>query len=358
MNSKIELNNHCNTCDYTEFIKQYKRDNKNLVYGKSRIRSYEYYDLIQNDTVNIDKVSYIYTLFLYNLKVLVESGVFKINMLAPHDIITATQGVFWNWSNNEEMEECIRSVIDSKGFYFPIFTLPKGVPNNQIDIPENMENLYNTYNGNHRLCVAQYIEAYGAFDGSTWITNVFGQDKLLTIEIPEFCEKSCTGFKYTPLIYDANGPTDPDMAHLLENPVELFHLNRCSEEMKIDISRYFREDWDIPLCRGVDLVRVKDYQFAFRILQEFQNVLEYPLTYYYHINHTLPESILHKMRIVNDYECWKTNTFVNSSGKSDCPLMEFPICIPDSLVRSKCDLSLCCRLCNNRESCSNKCKYI
>lgn len=356
----IKMNNTCNSCDYTERLAQFKIG-KDLVYGKHVIESYKYYDLINNGEVDENKVSYLYSLFLYNLKILTDAGIFKINWLKPHEMVYATKGVFWDWTNEEEYAEMLSCVIQNHGFYFPIFTLPKGIPNNQITPPENMKSLYNAYNGNHRIDIAQYIESYGGFDGDTYLTNIFGYHKLLTIEIPEFCEKSCTGFKYTPLVYDINGPVGlPEYQQF--DPIRLFHLRYCSDEMKIDILNYEKESWDIPLCNGIDVVDVRDYQFAFRILQEFQNVLEYPLTYYHKKSKgmhnditTLPISIIDNMKVISKPELW--NEFKSSESKSGCPCQIFPICTVDSLVRIKCELQLCCSLCNKVDDCENRCKF-
>lgn len=356
---EIKMNSSCNSCDYTERLAQFKRG-KDLVYGKHVIESYKYYNLLKDGEVDINKASYMYGLFVFNLKTLADAGIFKINWLRPHEMVYATKGVFWDWTNKDEFNTMLDTVLHLNGFYFPIFTLPKGVPHNQIEPPDNMESLYNAYNGNHRIDIAQYIESYGGFDSDKYMTSIFGYHSLLTVEIPEFCEKSCTGFKYTPLVYDANGPVGIPEDQMFE-PIKLFHLRYCSDEMKIDVRNYKKENWDLPICQGVDLIEVSDYQFAFRILQEFQNVLEYPLTYYYknakenNIMKPFLSDITRMMKIFSTPEIW--NAFKVTEDKKGCPCQIFPICIVDSLVRTDCDLQLCCDLCDHAEDCKNKCKF-
>ena len=329
----MPLNDTCQECDYSERLKQFRRG-KDLVYGKERIKSYKLYGLVdEHNPYDPDKLTYIYSLFLWNLRELVRSSNFKVNWLKPNQLVTATKGIFWDWNNKNELEDSINDV-EKNGMHFPIFTLPKGIPHNQIDIPSNMENLYNAYNGNHRIDILRYMN------------NV---SEVFTLEIPEFCEKSCTGFKYTPLVYDKDGNSDFGKQKLKE-PVKLFHLRYCNDEMKIDYSNYDKvENYDIPLCEGVDLIDVTDYQFAFRILQEFQNVLEYPLKYLNDIN-MYPVDIKLRSKIFETRENWDKFTY-----NGLCPMKFNPLCIISDLSRATCNLAICCCYCDHIDGCQNVC---
>ena len=345
------MNNTCNYCDYSERIAQFKRG-ENLVYGKHRIDSYQYYDLIDsNGKVNVEKVEYIYSLFLYNLKVLTEAGIFKVNWLNPDVLIPSTEGAFWSWNNEEELNEAIESFTEY-GFYFPIFTLPKGIPHNQIDIPEDMENLYNSYNGNHRISVLKKVKEINKN-----FNDMIYNGTVMTIEIPPFCEKSCTGFKYTSLVYDCDGPVNiPEEQRF--TPIQLFHLNKCEDEMKIDLFNYEKICYDIPICSNVDVVAVQDYQLAFRILQEFQNVLEYPLTLYYKENKKFSDTFAVTMTVVNDKNCWDNFWVYDWNNKAVCPLNIFAICMTGDISRKEnCSIMACCVYCGHNEGCPNRCEY-
>ena len=352
MSDSMNFNETCNFCDYTERIAQFKRG-KNLVYGKHRIDSYQYYDLInETGAINVDKIEYIYSLFLYNLKVLTDAGIFKVNWLQPEELIPATEGAFWSWNDDEELNTAIKSYCEY-GFYFPIFTLPKGIPHNQIEIPENMNNLYNAYNGNHRISVLH--EAPKRIP--CFKEDIIDECGVMTIEIPPFCEKSCTGFKYTPLKYNADGPINiPELQKF--NPIPLFHLNKCNIEMKIDLLEYEKICYDIPLCDGVDVVNVCDYQLAFRILQEFQNVLEYPLTAYYKEYNALPLRFGDMCNMVNHKDHWDNFQVFDWNGKVVCPLVNYAICMAGDISRKEnCAIMACCVYCNHNVDCPNRCVY-
>ena len=351
MNELSKFNETCNACDYTERVAQFKRG-KNLVYGKHRIDSYQYYNLVDNnETIHMGKVEYIYALFLYNLKVLTDVGIFKVNWLNPDVLLPATEGAFWSWNDKAELDEALES-FSEYGFYFPIFTLPKGIPHNQIEIPENMAELYNAYNGNHRIDVLKKAkERIKSFDDLVYNGTV------MTIEIPPFCEKSCTGFKYTPLVYDINGPVNIPEDQIFEG-IQLFHLNRCEDEMKIDLLKYEKICYDIPLCTGVDVVKVQDYQLAFRILQEFQNVLEYPLTLYYKKNKSFTESFARTINILNDREYWNNFSVYDWNNRITCPMNLMAICMAGDISRKEnCSIQACCVYCSHNENCPNRCNF-
>lgn len=331
-----------------------------LVYGRKQILSYKNYNLITptetGTEVNTERVSYLYKLFLYNLKALTDAGIFKVNYLYPHELLCDTKGIYWDWTNELEFDNMIICTTHSHGFYFPIFTLPKGITHKQDYIPDNMENLYSIYDGNHRIDVAQYIESYGGNNADIFLTSIFGSNKLLTIEIPVFCEEACDEFKYSLLKYDINGPLNMPSEWLFKEPVKLFYLRYCADEMNIDILNYEKECWDTTLCRGVDLIEVRDYQLAYRILQMFQNVLEYPLTYYYDIEKELPREILADMQVVNNPDSWKAFKYKNIF-KESCPCCESLNCMIDNLIKPYCKTQLCCKACDFKDTCETKCRF-
>ena len=86
-------------------------------------------------------------------------------------------------------------------------------------------------------------------------------NEVLIIEIPIFCEKSCTGFKYTPIDYRVGNKLT---SYKLKKPVNLYHLSYLEDEMKMYYTNPIKEIDD-----GIVLLNVDDYNTAFRILTEF-----------------------------------------------------------------------------------------
>ena len=359
---EVKMNNTCNVCDYTERLAQFRRGD-NLVYGKERVNSYKKYDLIYPESSddngkpkwchNIDKIEHIYSLFLYNLKVLSDAGIFKIRFIEPTNLVYATKGVFWDWTDKKEFDK-MKLCVETYGLYFPIFVLPEGIPHNQID-DIDITGKYNAYNGNHRIDIVQTIYK----DNRDKFIEVFNGDQLLCVEIPQFCEKSCTGFKYTPIRYDSNGPVDiPEYQQF--DPINLFMLRHTNsdDEMKIDLAEYHRTNFDIPLCGGIDVVAVKDYQVAFRILQSFQNVLEYPLTSYYDKHNSMPEQIIPKFKVINSPKSWSDFSIDTYTNKIVCPCTtsDGVMCHALEVPRNMdCNLGICCQLCAEINTCNRTC---
>ena len=263
--------NVCETnCDFNNRMKDLE-SGKPLSYGKALLTSDEKYELWDKETdqFNIEKIVLLYNLFKENIKLLKED--FKHSWTSPNNLLYATKGKIWDWTSEEEFEYTKES-IEKCGMYFPIFVLPKGILHNQICSFEEMEHLkslnkYNSYNGNHRIDVIQHLNL----------------DEVLIIEIPPFCEKSCTGFKYTPIDYRMKNKLT---SFKLKKEVNLFHLSYLEDEMKM----YFTNPVD-KIENGIDVLKVDDYNTAFRILTEFQNALEPPLTRYYQLYKKLPEDI-------------------------------------------------------------------
>lgn len=265
------MNMSCETnCDFTNRMKDLE-SGKPISYGKALLTSDEYYSLWdkETDSFDLEKIIFLYNLFKENIKRLKED--FPHSWTTPDNLLYATKGKIWDWTSNEEFEYTKES-IEKCGMYFPIFVLPKGILHNQICSLDEMMQLqslqkYNAYNGNHRIDVIQHLPLR----------------EILIIEIPLFCEKSCTGFKYTPIDYRVKNKLT---SYKLKNPLQLFHLSRLEGEMKMYHTTPIEEISD-----GIVLLNVDDYNTAFRILTEFQNALEPPLTRYYQLYHTLPEGI-------------------------------------------------------------------
>lgn len=263
----------CKTnCDFTNRMKDLQ-SGKAISYGKALLTSDEYYSLWnkETNTFNIEKIIFLYNLFKENIKTLKED--FVHSWISPNSLLYATKGKIWDWTSQEEYERTKES-IQKYGMYFPIFVLPRGILHNQICSLEEMEylkslNKYNSYNGNHRIDVVQDLKL----------------PEVLIIEIPLFCEKSCTGFKYTPIDYRLKNKLT---SYKLKKPVQLYHLSFLEDEMKMyNVDLIVKEN----LTDGVKLLEVDDYNTAFRILTEFQNALEPPLTKYYELYNKLPEGI-------------------------------------------------------------------
>lgn len=278
-------------CDYLNRLDDLK-SGQPISYGKALLTSDEKYNLWnkKNNIFNIDKIIYLYELFKYNLKVLLKD--FPYHWVNPNELLYTTKGKIWDWTSEEEYELVKESILNY-GVYFPIFVLPKGLLHNQICSLEQMKeleklNLYNSYNGNHRIDVLQHLYNEQKL-----------YDKVLIIEIPPYCEKSCTGFKYTPIDYRTGNRLTK---YKLQQPVELYHLSYLEDEMKM----YYVNHTD-EIQPGVVKLLVDDYNTAFRILTEFQNALEPPLTKYYELYHRLPDGL--NCDCFNQEEAW--NDFIN-----------------------------------------------
>lgn len=261
----------CETnCDFTNRMKDLE-SGKPISYGKALLTSDEKYNLWNKNTDEFDvkKIVYIYNLFKENIKLLKND--FLHSWVSPSDLLYATKGKIWDWTSKEEYEMTKES-IEKCGMYFPIFVLPRGILHNQICSLEEMIKLqslqkYNSYNGNHRIDAIQHMNL----------------DEVLIIEIPVFCEKSCTGFKYTPIDYRIGNKLT---SYKLKKPVNLYHLSYLEDEMKMYYTNPIEKIDD-----GIVLLNVDDYNTAFRILTEFQNALEPPLTRYYQLYKKLPIGI-------------------------------------------------------------------
>lgn len=259
-----------NNCDFTNRMKDLE-SGKPISYGKALLTSDEKYNLWNKETdeFDIEKIVYLYNLFKENIKRLKND--FIHSWISPNDLLYATKGKIWDWTSEEEYEYTKES-IEKCGMYFPIFVLPKGILHNQICSFEEMEYLkslqkYNSYNGNHRIDVIQHLPI----------------EKVLIIEIPLFCEKSCTGFKYTPIDYRRKNKLT---SYKLKQSLNLYHLSHLEDEMKM----YYTNPIE-KIEEGIVVLDVDDYNTAFRILTEFQNALEPPLTRYYQLYHRLPDGI-------------------------------------------------------------------
>ena len=259
-----------NNCDFTNRMKDLE-SGKPISYGKALLTSDEKYNLWNKETdeFDIEKIIYLYNLFKENIKRLKDD--FIHSWVSPNDLLYATKGKIWDWTSEEEYEYTKES-IEKCGMYFPIFVLPKGILHNQICSFEEMEYLkslqkYNSYNGNHRIDVIQHLP----------------MEEVLIIEIPLFCEKSCTGFKYTPIDYRRKNKLT---SYKLKQSLSLYHLSHLEDEMKM----YYTNPIE-KIEEGIVVLDVDDYNTAFRILTEFQNALEPPLTRYYQLYHNLPNGI-------------------------------------------------------------------
>lgn len=281
------MNLECNNnCDYLNRLKDLN-SGKELAYGKAKLLSYKNYGLWDGkENFNISKIKKIYKMFKKNLYILKED--FNIHWVDVNDLIYTTKGKIWDWTSQEEYTRVKQDILQN-GLYFPIFVLPKGLLHNQIESQEKIEELqklnkYNSYNGNHRIEILQDL----AKENDNF-------KEALIVEIPPFCEKSCTGFNYTPIDYLYNNKLT---SFKLKKPVKLYHLDCLEEEMKM-YNMKNKKSTKIP---QISLVEVDDYNTAFRILTEFQNCLETPLTEYYKRYKTLPN--IHN-KIFNNKQSWE-----------------------------------------------------
>ena len=274
-------------CDLKDVLKPEDKDGEKIVFGKRMLTSHRNYDLWneEDNTFNVENIENLYTLFIVNMELLTEH--FNTEWVDPKEIITTTKELIWDWTDDEERMRTAEDILNN-GVYFPIFTLDRGLVHNQILSEEEINelkanNLYNSYNGNHRIDVMHYWQEQGKWD----------RDVLIYI-IPEFCQKSCTGFKYTPI--DDHDNTNPLVQQKLKAPVILYHLDRVEHEMKVTNWRKRKEFF----IDGVSEVMVDNYNVAFRIMTEFQNVLEQPLVNYYKTYGKLPDRIARMNGIFNN----------------------------------------------------------
>ena len=283
------MSESCN-CDYQARLDDLKRKGK-IVYGKKILPSYKPYELWNEntDTFDIDKINKLYMLFKYNMAIV--SKYFRPIWVEPEELLVTTKTMIWDWTSQEELEMTANS-IETFGVYLPIFVLPKGMLHNQICDKDEMDrlksiNLYNSYNGNHRIDAIQYLKKNGRFN-----------KKVLVYEIPPFCEKSCTGFRYTRIDHNEENELTN---HKFEEPIIMSHLYYLEDEMKMYNLKTFYKD------NGISSVVVDNYNTAFRIMTEFQNALEPPLTRYFEIYGKLPDGFDNKY--FNDYDIWVKNQY-------------------------------------------------
>lgn len=261
-------------------------NNEKIVYGKKMLTSHRNYKLWneENHTFNVENINTLYEMFIYNM--IVATKCFETRWVDPKDLITTSKRLIWDWTDNKEKLDTAEDILNN-GVYFPIFTLDKGKLHNQILKEEEMKelaskNLYNSYNGNHRIDVMHYWQEKGEWD----------KDVLIYI-IPDFCEKSCTGFKYTPI--DDQDESNKLKSYRMPNSLKMIHLNRVEHEMKY--TNWKKEEIVKP---GISIVEVDNYNAAFRIMTEFQNVLEQPLVHYYKKYRELPDYVLRHSKFFND----------------------------------------------------------
>jgi hypothetical protein len=278
-------------CDLRDVLRPEDKQGEKIVYGKKMLTSHRLYDLWneENDTFNINKIEHFYEIFIKNMHQL--QNVFEARWVKPHEILPTSKGLIWDWTSEEEK---MRNVEDIRkhGVYFPILTLDRGLLHNQIMSDEEKEALrakmlYNTYNGNHRADCMQYL-----VDSGIWSDY----KNVIIYIIPPFCQKSCTGFKYD-IIDDMVESSLTQQK--LKQPINLFHLDKVEHEMKVVNWRNRIEVED-----GVSVVGVDNYNVAFRILTEWQNVLEPVLVRYFELHQELPSKITHLSRVFNNEKEW------------------------------------------------------
>jgi hypothetical protein len=279
-----------NNCDFRARLEDKKKPGKE-VYGKKMLTSHRLYDLWNEETVefNMNEINKLYMLFVANMYAAAQ--VFHTKWVRPEELLTASKGLIWEWSSEEERDITAEGIA-KYGLYFPIFTLDKGKLHNQIMSPEaqaelSSKGLYNSYNGNHRIDAIHCLVKQGV-----WQKNV------LIYIIPEYCQKSCTGFKYDPI--DDNIESQLTQWKLPRS-LRMFHLDRVEHEMKVTNWRYRSE-----IDEGISIVKVDNYNVVYRIINEIQNALEPVLTRYYELNGCLPECITRYSVVFNDEEEWKT----------------------------------------------------
>lgn len=277
-------------CDLKSRLEDQKLPGKRL-YGKRMLTSHRNYNLWNEETdeFNIPKIDKFYRIFIANMYAAAQ--VFYTLWVPPEKLLTTTKGLIWDWSSEEERLRTADDIAKC-GLYFPIFTLEQGKLHNQIMSMEEQaklaaKGLYNSYNGNHRIDAIHCLVEQGRWPE--------GKNVLIYL-IPEYCQKSCTGFKYTPI-------DDHLECYLtqwkLPKKIKMVHLDKLEHEMKVF---NWREQKKIDDCMSI--VTVDNYNVAFRIMLEMQNVLEPVLARYYELHGTLPECITSRNIIFNDEDKW------------------------------------------------------
>lgn len=273
-------------CDLKDVLTPEDRKGKNIVYGKRMLVSHRNYDLWdeESDKFNEKKIETFYKLFVYNMYIL--KDIFEPRWVYTHELLTTSKGLIWDWTSEEEKQRNAED-IDKNGVYFPILTLDRGLLHNQIMNEEEQKKLsakmlYNSYNGNHRMDCMQYLVEKGIWDKDK---------KVLIFIVPPYCQKSCTGFKYTPI----DDTKENDLTQQkLDKPINLIHLDYVEHEMKVTNWRK-----KVDLDDGLSLVMVDNYNVAFRIMLELQNVLEPVLVRYYQLYRKLPNQIVELSKVFN-----------------------------------------------------------
>lgn len=276
------------SCDVNNRLKELT-SGKPLQYGKAQLELDKPYLLWDRNTNNFneEKIVEFYNYFKFNLLKLVSTNNFEYKYVHPNELLVATKGKIWDWTTPEEKEETIKS-IQNYGLNFPIFTLPQGELHNQVVSLKELKQLkslnkYNSYKGNHRIEALQEICA-----------STGEPQEVLIIIIPTYCEKSCTGFQFTPIDYSKSNEL---RNYKLQQPVELYHTIYSEDNMKMYNLPYKSEE------NGIAIVNVDDYNTAFRILMEFQYLLTTPLTEYYNTYKKYPNNL--SIKLFNDKAQWE-----------------------------------------------------
>lgn len=289
------------SCDYQARLDDMNKEGPRY-YGKSVLHSDEPYKLWDRkyDTFDLDRIEYLYTLFIHNM--MNARKCFPASWVDPDEILYTTKGLIWDWTTMDERQTVMDSIM-RYGCYFPIFVLPRGILHNQIGSPEELERLeklnkYNTYNGNHRIDALQELKHLGKRTKA-----------VLIYEIPPICQKSCTGFNYSIINHRFENELT---SHKLDKPIRLYHLAYLEDEMKM----YYLDTLtkNVDYHDGVNLVNVDNYNTAFRILTEFQNALEPPLTRYYELYRTLPDGVKELARGFNDLSVYNEIKYYIGEG--------------------------------------------
>lgn len=281
-------------CDLKDVLKTEDKVGEKIVYGKRMLTSHRNYNLWneERNIFNVRNMERMYGRFLDNM--IDVAAVFKTKWVNPNQLLTTSKQLIWDWTDNEEKMKTAKDILEN-GVYFPIFTLDKGLLHNQIITEEEADvlktkNLYNSYNGNHRIDVMHYWQEQGKWD-----------KEVLIYIIPEFCQKSCTGFKYD--FIDDHDETNPLVQYKLPHPIRMYHLDRLEHEMKVS---NWREREEVE--PGLSIVMVDNYNVAFRIMTEFQNALEAPLVNYYKTYGNHPWFIEPLGAVFNDKELFEECT--------------------------------------------------
>lgn len=277
-----------NICDVNNRLNELL-SGKPIQYGKARLENDKPYKLWNRETneFNEEKIIKLYEYFKFNLLTLIKTKNFEYKYVNPDELLVATKGKIWDWTNDKEKKDCIQN-IKQYGLNFPIFTLPQGELHNQVVPLKQLKELkklnkYNSYKGNHRIEALQEIY------------HQTGEPKeVLIIIIPPYCEKSCTGFQFTPIDYNEKNELTN---YKLKTPVKLYHTIYNEDLMKMSNMTYLSE------ADGIALVNVEDYNTAFRILMEFQYSLTAPLTSYYNIYKSYPKGFNDKL--FNNKQSWE-----------------------------------------------------